>query len=355
MSHDELFHKGFHKAELMRSLNPRIFNLFIHPTEQCNYRCTYCYEDFSIGRLPPALVQGTKRLLDRKMPKLDAINVSWFGGEPLLAHDIMLDLSKHARALADEHNVQLYADVTTNASLLTTKLTENFSKCYDAPIDYQVSIDGVEEDHNKTRVSLNKRYGFRKIWDNLIALRDSDLSYKISLRIHVTPNNRDRLPELVEDLKDNFLHDSRFQAAFKAVGDWGGPKSGNISVVSEEDEETIIDRLEAQIHGEDYKKTKTQNSTDQGNYICYASKPNQIIIRADGTLSKCTVKLKDTRNHVGKLTEKGTFDIKGDLFNIWIDGFNDYEESKLGCPAHLLPPEQQQVELVQLGSRALAS
>src|ERR1044071_7965793 len=59
--------------------------LILLPTEQCNFRCMYCYEDFSGGRMSPGVSEGVKRLIDRRLDGLRSLTVSWFGGEPLLA------------------------------------------------------------------------------------------------------------------------------------------------------------------------------------------------------------------------------------------------------------------------------
>jgi len=40
--------KGFSRQLLERSLSPRHQELILLPTEKCNFRCTYCYEDFVI-------------------------------------------------------------------------------------------------------------------------------------------------------------------------------------------------------------------------------------------------------------------------------------------------------------------
>ncbi|PJJ00771.1 hypothetical protein BX264_1060 [Streptomyces sp. 2333.5] len=47
------------EEELVAALTDRTLHLIILPTEQCNFRCTYCYEDFSVGRMGPETVQGS--------------------------------------------------------------------------------------------------------------------------------------------------------------------------------------------------------------------------------------------------------------------------------------------------------
>ena len=44
-------------------LASNLLHLILMPTEQCNFRCTYCYEDFAHDRMSPRVVAGIKRLL----------------------------------------------------------------------------------------------------------------------------------------------------------------------------------------------------------------------------------------------------------------------------------------------------
>ncbi|TOB11935.1 radical SAM protein, partial [Vibrio parahaemolyticus] len=74
--------------DIAESLSPRGLQLIIFPTEKCNFRCTYCYEKFEVGRMSNELIQGIKKFLEVRIPELDRLVISWFGGEPLLAKEV---------------------------------------------------------------------------------------------------------------------------------------------------------------------------------------------------------------------------------------------------------------------------
>ncbi|PPU93786.1 hypothetical protein XalbCFBP2523_04890 [Xanthomonas albilineans] len=67
-------------------------------------------------------------------------------------------------------------------------------------------------------------------------------------------------------------------------------------------------------------------------YICYAAKPNSLMIRANGRIGKCTVALNDDRNDLGKLHADGTIEVANDKLRLWMNGFSDLSEQSLGCP-----------------------
>lgn len=48
----------------------RDFQLIILPTEQCNFRCVYCYESFIRGEMKPSVIQSVKNLIDQRIPTL---------------------------------------------------------------------------------------------------------------------------------------------------------------------------------------------------------------------------------------------------------------------------------------------
>ncbi|HKP37373.1 MAG TPA: radical SAM protein, partial [Pyrinomonadaceae bacterium] len=164
-------------------LNTRILELILLPTEKCNFRCTYCYEDFEMGRMSPEIILGIKNLILNRANDLDRLQLSWFGGEPLAALDVVLEVSGFAAQLAAKKSHLNYrAHMTTNASLLDPA---TFDKLVDVGVlDYQITLDGPREIHNQTRVQAGGGGTFDRIWNNLLAIRATNLPASIHLRIH---------------------------------------------------------------------------------------------------------------------------------------------------------------------------
>jgi len=325
--------KGFSRKELSASLSNEIYNLILFPTEQCNFRCVYCYEDFEVGNMPNWLVDSIKIHLESKIKKLKRLDLSWFGGEPLVAKKIVLDIARYAYDLCLKYKCEMQGDLTTNGFLLDLKTLADLVELKQNR--FQISIDGDEETHNQTRITRNKQGSFGKIWQRLIDASKTELDFHITLRIHVTDLNQDSIERFLTLYEQNLAADSRFSLFFKAISNLGGDQSKIQQLIGKKNAANFVDELNARY----YPNRITPN------YICYASQPNSLAIRADGSLNKCTVALKDNINNIGRINEDGSLTIQQQKFGSWISGFDTLDKWRLGCPLSYLNahPEKKNV------------
>lgn len=138
----------------------------------------------------------------RNAPKISVLKLSWFGGEPLLALTIIHDILDHTNELADKYGFVHLGSMTTNGYLLTPDLTERLVQ--KKVKSFQVSLDGVGEVHDKTRLAANGNGTFEKIFENLIGISNSSLDCDITLRIHLNPENVDTCETFAGQLKRYF-------------------------------------------------------------------------------------------------------------------------------------------------------
>ena len=314
--------------KIISALSNRSLHLILFPTEQCNFRCTYCYEDFEIGQMKKWVVNATKKLLSVRVPELDQLTISWFGGEPLLAKKVIFEISSHILGLLKNHQTLKYgANMTTNAYSLDIKTAKQL---FDLGVkSYQISLDGDEEKHGETRQLLNRKNSFSKIWHNLIQLRNSPLDIKVLLRIHYSIESYQQLSSLIDKINTEFSKDNRFEIYFKSIERLGGPNDHLIQPFSEAEKIKIKKQLDAKLVGSPV--------VDFGDdYICYASKPNSLAIRADGSIGKCTVALNDNRNKIGNINLDGSLNINQEYLRLWIKGIESLEKQELACPYSLM-------------------
>ncbi|MFJ9842509.1 radical SAM protein [Kitasatospora sp. NPDC101155] len=330
------------QAQLAASLTNQILHLIVLPTEQCNFRCTYCYEDFAVGRMGEPTVAALKRLIDRRAAGLRRLHLSWFGGEPMLARGIVEEVSAHATELAaDRDGFEFHADMTTNGYLLDAEAARDLAAL--GVGQYQISLDGPAAAHDTTRLRADGRGSFDRIWRNLLAIRDGGLPVGVLLRVHLTPANLPLMPEFIAHLRDTFLRDERFTLHLKPVERMGGPNDGAMEILSSEARRHTLDELEAIA----YEGVPAPRA--DGLEVCYAARPNSLVIRADGTVAKCTVALSDPSNTVGRLLPDGTLRIDDGSLAPWVRGWAAGDEDAVHCPYRGMP-RRRTPALLQIGA-----
>ncbi|MEN9659480.1 MAG: hypothetical protein RL571_2945 [Pseudomonadota bacterium] len=321
------------KSSVAGYMNPLRLELIVFPTEQCNFRCTYCYEDFEIGQMKDSTVNAIKKLILNRLPSLKYFKISWFGGEPLLAKKIVIELNEFAQRECGIAGVIFKSEMTTNAFALNLNTFNNLVKL--DVLHYQISLDGDEEEHDKTRKMASGRGSFSKIWSNLLSMRENDAKYHIRLRLHIHHNNVESIKSLLKKINAEFGNDPRFTIAMKAVGNWGGTTVKSMSLMKSADE--VIDDLNVQLKRMGWFLARPSLETSNVFSPCYAAKPNSFVIRADGKLGKCTVALSDTRNSIGHINDDGTLFIENEKMRTFMRGFQSLDENALHCPMHDMP------------------
>lgn len=340
-------------------------------------------------------IEAIKKLIDARLERnsLDALELSWFGGEPLLARDVVFELSEFAHQRFEAGRLKgLHGDTTTNGYLLDLPTLRRLVAARQS--SFQISLDGYAEGHDRTRRYASGKGTFDRIWKNLLAARGSDIPFKIMLRLHQNAENGESMDRLIDEIAARFGGDRRFSAFFKTIENLGGPKSGAIQVMNKETAKERVARLQkvlsdaglatsAVLEGPESNTGKPSVAErkpggaavaeadgakkEQGaapskkfdGHICYAAKPNSLMIRADGTIGKCTVMLNDERNRIGKLNDDGTVTLDNEKISVWMRGFHALDVLELGCPAQNLPkldvkPQEAPIKFHQLRAAAVA-
>ena len=311
-------------AKLAEALNNRSLHLILMNTEKCNFRCVYCYEDFLLGKMPSDVITGVKNLITIRAESLDILYVSWFGGEPLLQTAVIKDVMTHAIKVCCTHGIPLKSGMTTNGYNLSI---ETLGMLCDLHVnEFQITLDGDSKSHNTTRLRADGKGTFKKIWRNFRAAHESNLQFKIMIRMHVTSRNYDSIVSLVRQIIQELRNDERFSLTFHKVNDY--KQSESPIYLDSTKYADILSKLknEAKLH---CVNTLPRDS----DYICYAAKPNSLVVRADGSLAKCTVAFNHDENKIGRLCADGSLTLDAKKMKFWLGGFETVDEDFLGCPA----------------------
>jgi uncharacterized protein len=216
-------------ATKLHHLQSRLMPSYIFmPTYSCNLRCGYCFQDHM--RTNPAfqhlLTTMTPEMVDRifaAMPQIERGHgvpedadlprqITFFGGEPLLAHNRSLVeyIINKALSLGDTR----FSAVTNATELEAYQDLLNPSKIS----HLQITLDGSKIEHDRRRIYPDGSGSFEKICQNIsMALT---LGVNVSLRMNIDRNNIHQLPEVAEEIIargwDNYPEFSAYTAPIHA-------------------------------------------------------------------------------------------------------------------------------------------
>lgn len=296
-----------------------ILELILLASEDCNFRCQYCYEDFNRGTMKPQVRDSIKKLVQKRLPSLRYLSVAWFGGEPLYGMAAIEDLGPFFRSISTENSLPFFSNMTTNGYLLTPDVAEKLLSW--GILRYQITLDGNREDHNRSRPGRNGEPTFDVIFQNLLEIKKRPENFRIDIRINFDPQNRSGLKDFIDLLGREFGGDSRFWVRLRAVGRWGGANDENLEICGrDEARETTYQMMEQAVQNGLGNCDDVRQEKEFGAKVCYAARPYNYIIGADGLVMKCTVDLdKEDRNIVGRLGEDGTLLLDKNKFALWTE------------------------------------
>lgn len=267
--------------------NDNFLRFIMMPTEGCNFRCTYCYEDHTKkeSKLDYETIHSfMKSKINEKEWK--QIIVNWFGGEPLLKIKEIESFSKMIKDLRD--NYCIISSITTNGYTLTNN---NISILDESGVlNYQITVDGIDQD--KTRILSDGSPTYSVIMENIKTLKNHPIqSCQIRVNITDTSSNNE---QFYQELSDIIQDDDRF--------------SLDIHKVFESDYYKLssYDKLEM-IHKENIEIAESLGLTidldNQSILQCYGAQRNCYTFRPDSSIVKCTVALDDDWNQIGRVND----------------------------------------------------
>lgn len=299
------------------SLDRSTLSIIMIVTRQCNFRCPYCYESHKNLSMDETVFKNSldfiKKLVFKKNYK--NLSVSWFGGEPTLEYKFVYRFMEELRKELPEH-INLYGQMTTNAYLLDKEM---FLNLLEVGVNrYQITIDGLSETNDKTRILSNGAGSWKRIMTQLKEIKKLglDKKYTIKIRTNFTAEIMANAQEWLQLLKDNFGDDYRFTYHFEAVKDLGGTNNKYNDHTFDEEAQSIDKVLNIAKDMGLILDTSLRVTKNFG-MVCYASMPNNFVIDYNGEILKCTVCLDDKSNRVGKIEAAGNFSINEGKLSKW--------------------------------------
>ena len=154
-----LFSEDDYRQYADKSLNAPIKAMCLHVSHDCNLRCKYCFAetgDFGTGRKLMPVEVGKKAIdfLIEKSYGRENLELDFFGGEPLMAWETVVETVKYARSIEKQHGKNFRFTITTNGVLLDDEKIEyinnEMSNCV-------LSLDGRKEINDNIRPTANNK------------------------------------------------------------------------------------------------------------------------------------------------------------------------------------------------------
>lgn len=172
--------------------------LTIAPTLACNFACPYCYETRDNHMMSQEVQDAIANLVSHRVQRDKPVGVTWYGGEPLLALDIIQALSDRFVSSCKNVEANYSAYIITNGYLLDDSAISTLLAC--GVHGAQITIDGPERVHDTRRILVGGGRSFKRIVDN--AKQAMKRGITVDIRINVDRTNDDAVVELLELLAD---------------------------------------------------------------------------------------------------------------------------------------------------------
>jgi len=131
--------------------------LCMHIAHDCNLRCKYCFADTGgFGAERGCInIHTAKRAVDFLVERSENrrnLEIDFFGGEPLLAFDIVKETVEYARGLEEKHGKRFRFTLTTNGLLLNDDAIVFINR---EMSNIVLSLDGRREVNDALRPTIN--------------------------------------------------------------------------------------------------------------------------------------------------------------------------------------------------------
>ncbi|WP_136525059.1 geopeptide radical SAM maturase [Geomonas ferrireducens] len=300
------------EREQMRGMLDRVnaksrrFTAMVVLNLDCNLNCGYCYEaEFRDGRYMSDATADllVEYLLREQITRGFDVELSFYGGEPLMSLDLIRRISLPLKEQAERHGVDYRFSVVTNGTLLNRRCAEELADL--GLKGAKFTLDGPKHIHNIERPYASGAGSFDAIVDNIAAIWDL---VPIQLGGNFRRENYLHFPRLLDQLIERGITGGMIQSVlFTPVT----PKAGcseRSSGCANPSAPWLVDAqlyLREEILKRGFATSKPKVSA------CIVELENNLLVSCEGEFYKCPALMGWDGFSIGNLT----------------DGIKDYRES----------------------------
>lgn len=210
-SYDEIKAMENIRCDVIKNSNQKIANIIIAPTLECNAHCFYCFENgYRKGKMTKEVANELIDFLTENWNN-KKLGITWFGGEPLLANDIIDYISLKLKA----NNIIFSCKITTNGSLLTEEIIRKSINLWNVE-KIQITIDAIGEEYNRIK-NYTEEYQdpFSLVMKNIETALLSGINIKI--RINFNPEEQEKALNTMNYLLQRFSSSENLKIYFAPI------------------------------------------------------------------------------------------------------------------------------------------
>lgn len=267
-----------------------VIRMTICPTMACNFDCPYCFQKHRTGKMTEQVQDQVAALADRLFAASGAeeLAILWYGGEPLLAPEVMERLTRLLNHVCTKYSAGLRARIVTNGYLMDGETARLLSRL--RVKHARITLDGTGDTHNATRHLAGGGGTFDRILENL----SRPLPFSVEVRFNVHAGNRpeaDMLRERMERIAAESGNRIIFREAEVFETDLSLARSDAPELLSaDEVKEISLQRENLSFRGARGRR-------------CAAQKPYNVCIDECGRLYACSAVLAEPEHAFGNAAD----------------------------------------------------
>lgn len=289
------------------------------PTTGCNARCFYCYEQgVKVKNMTEETADAIVDFILRTRNPNKELEMSWFGGEPLLRPGI---IDRICTAL-NKAGVPFFSTMITNGSLFTPELVEKAKNNWHMR-RVQITLDGTAQEHNRRKAYVSLPNAYEVTLDTISRLVKADIP--VAVRLNMDLDNAEDIAKVYEYLRTHYKPEDRIVVNTSMITEsWF-----NWSIERSQQEKTQLREqwlaLQKQMYDDGFYRPK-KLSASLPRWHCVANGQYGVAILPDGVFSICQTGCEDW--YYGDVWQGIT---KPELLKTWRENTNIREKCKQ-CP-----------------------
>ena len=290
-------------------------HLTIAPTMDCNFSCPYCFETKEKGKMDDATIKNIIEFV-KNQSHVNAIRITWFGGEPLLYPDVVEKISE---GLAAACTIPVSAKIITNGYFLNEK---NIALLEKAKVNaIQLTIDGLPETHNKIKFTKTDNNTFETVLNNIDTFSKLNSSVTLAVRVNIDKNNQQEFYKLHAFFADRYRHHKNIFLV---------PAFITATTKKPCKDSCLISNVEKFSIFKDFAQIMNKTNMIYPNnsiHECAARNSTTWAIAPNGDLYKCWEIIGNRKYKIGELTEEGVKITDHKQYNRYLYGADPFEDT----------------------------